>query len=89
MILHIRVIPNAKRDGLSGQRGEEWVLRLRAPASEGRANAAAQEYLAAFFGVSKRSVILLSGEKSRHKKFEIVGLGAVDLESELHRRSES
>lgn len=89
MILRIRVIPNAKRDGFSGQREGEWVLRLRAPAVEGRATAAAQEYIAAFFGVSRSAVRLLGGEKSRHKKFEIVGLGPVDLESELRQRSES
>ena len=72
-MLKVRVIPNAKRTEFTGFREEELVLRLNAPALEGKANKAAIDYIASYFGVSRRSVSLVSGEKSRHKIFQIVG----------------
>ncbi|TQF65963.1 DUF167 domain-containing protein [Rhodococcus spelaei] len=47
------------------------LLYVRAPASEGKANKAAEELLARHFGVSKSSVRLTSGSTSRHKRFEV------------------
>jgi uncharacterized protein (TIGR00251 family) len=44
---------------------------LHAPALEGKANKAAMEFLSEFFGVSRSAVTLVSGEKNRHKVFEI------------------
>jgi uncharacterized protein (TIGR00251 family) len=82
-MLKIRVIPNAKKTEFNGCREDELVLRLNAPALEGRANKAAIEYMAKFFDVSRTSVLLVSGEKSRHKIFQIVGLKMVDLERKL------
>jgi uncharacterized protein (TIGR00251 family) len=72
-MLKVRVIPNARRTEFAGSREDELVLRLNAPAVEGKANKAALEYLAGYFGVSRRAVTLVSGEKSRHKIFQIVG----------------
>lgn len=83
MTLNVRVIPNAKKSELSGYRGGELVLRLNAPPLDGRANKAAIEFLSKMFAVSRTSVSLVSGEKSRHKIFQIVGLEKVDLERKL------
>ena len=81
--LKIRVIPNARKTEFSGSRGDEIVLRLNAPAIEGRANAAAVEFLSRFFGVSRSAVFIIGGERSRHKIVEIVGLKNGDLERKL------
>ena len=81
--MRVRVIPNAKKSEFDGYRESELVLRLKAPALEGKANKAAVEYLAGFFQVTKASVVLVSGEKSRHKNFEIIGLSAGDIERKL------
>jgi len=81
--LKIRVIPNARKTEFSGSRGDEIVLRLNAPAMEGRANAAAVEFLSRFFGVSRSAVVIIGGERSRHKIVEIVGLKNGDLERKL------
>jgi uncharacterized protein (TIGR00251 family) len=81
--LPVRVIPNARKTEFSGRREGEFVLRLNAPALEGKANKAAMEFIAAHLGVSRSRVTLLSGEKSRHKIFEIVGLDASDVEGRL------
>ena len=81
--LRVRVIPNARKSEFAGQREGELVLRLNAPALEGKANKAAVEFVSHYFGVSRASIVLLSGEKSRHKIFEIVGLDLSDVERKL------
>jgi uncharacterized protein len=81
--LKIRVIPNAKKTEFAGSRGDEIVLRLNAPAVDGKANQAAVEFVSRFFGVSRSAVLITGGERSRHKIFEIVGLKSDDLERKL------
>ena len=85
MTLKIRVVPNAKKTEFAGYRGGELLLRLTAAPVDGKANKAAIEFVSRFFGVSRSSVQLTGGERSRHKIFEIVGLGASDLERKLAR----
>ena len=82
-MLDIRVIPNASRTAFAGRREGDLVLKVNAPARDGKANKAAILYLANVFGVSRSAVQLRSGEKSRHKKFEIIGLNAGHAENTL------
>ena len=81
--LKIRVIPNAKNSEFSGYRHDELVLRLNAPPVEGKANKAAVDFLSEYFGVTRSAVVLVRGESSRHKIFQIVGLKSDDLERKL------
>jgi uncharacterized protein (TIGR00251 family) len=83
MMLPVRVIPNARRCEFSGRREGELVLRLSAPAIEGKANKVAVEFIAERLGVARSRVKLVAGEKSRHKIFEIVGLNPSDVEGRL------
>ena len=50
-----------------------YVIYTKAPAIEGRANAAAIKMLAQHFGVSKSQVRLLRGATSKYKVFDIGG----------------
>ena len=81
--LRVRVIPNAKKSGFAGFREGELVLRLNAPAVEGKANKAAVEFVSRYFGVPRSAVLLVGGERSRHKIFQIVGLEPIDFERKL------
>ena len=81
--LKVRVIPHARKTEFTGYRDDELVLRLNAPALEGKANKAAIEYVSRYFGVPRSAVLMVSGEKSRHKIFQIVGLERSDLEGKL------
>ncbi|MCE5289098.1 MAG: DUF167 domain-containing protein [Nocardiaceae bacterium] len=47
------------------------VVYVRAPATEGKANAEAVAVLAKHFGVSRSEVQLVAGATSRIKRFEI------------------
>lgn len=81
--LKIRVIPNARKAEFSGYRDDELVLRLKAPAVQGKANKAAVDFVSEYFGVTRSAVVLLRGERSRHKIFQIVGLESGDLARKL------
>lgn len=81
--LKVRVIPNAKKTEFAGYREGELLLRLSSPPVDNKANKAAVEFVSRFFDVSRSAVHLVGGERSRHKIFEIVGLGASDLERKL------
>jgi uncharacterized protein (TIGR00251 family) len=81
--LKVRVIPNARKSEFAGYRDGELVLRLNAPAVEGKANTAALAFVSEYFGVTRSAVVLLRGERSRHKIFQIVGLNDGDLERVL------
>jgi uncharacterized protein (TIGR00251 family) len=82
MKLQVRVIPNARRNEISRRDGQ-LILRLNAPAVEGKANKAAIDFLSQYLQVPRSRVTLLAGEKSRHKIFEIVGLDLSDVEGRL------
>ncbi len=82
--LRVHVQPRASRSEVVGWRAGSLALRLTAPPVEGAANKACREFLAEVLGVRRADVELVSGEKSREKRFRITGL----TEAELHRRLE-
>ena len=77
--LAIRVQPGAKANEIVGwtadaQGGEVLKIRLRAPAIEGKANAALVEFLAEVLHLRPRQVTLERGDKSRSKFVLVEGL---------------
>lgn len=80
--LRVHVQPRASRSELVGWREGSLAVRLTAPPVEGAANKACREFLAETLGVRRADVELLSGDKSREKRFRIQGLD----EAELRRR---
>jgi uncharacterized protein (TIGR00251 family) len=71
--LAVRLQPRASRNQVVGIMGDRLKVALTAPPVEGAANAACQAFLAELFKVSKGSVRLIGGEKSRDKLWEIAG----------------
>jgi uncharacterized protein len=74
LILDLHVQPGAKRSEFAGRHGERIKLRLAAPPVEGKANAALIEFVAAYFGVPRRNVRIVSGLRSRSKRVAIEGV---------------
>jgi uncharacterized protein len=72
-IVNVRVIPRASTSGVAGRRGDALLVRLNAAPVDGAANAELIQVLAEAFGVSKRSVEIVSGERSRQKRVRITG----------------
>lgn len=66
--LAIYVQPRASRNEICGTQGDELKVRLTSPPVDGAANRLCRQYFAKLFKVAKGDVVLLSGEKSRHKR---------------------
>jgi uncharacterized protein YggU (UPF0235/DUF167 family) len=61
-------------------------VRLTAPPVEGAANAACRDFLAEWLGIKRSQIELISGEKSREKRFRVSGLTDAALEATIRRR---
>jgi uncharacterized protein len=70
----IRVQASARKDAVVGMRDGVVVVRVTAPAIEGRANEAVRRLLAKRLGVARSSVTIVRGHRSRDKVVEIDGL---------------
>jgi len=84
--LSVRVQPGASRDQVRELRDDGvLLLRVSAPALEGRANKAVCKLLAKAIGVPPSRVRVVRGEHSRDKLIEVDGLD----QEELSRRAAS
>jgi uncharacterized protein (TIGR00251 family) len=76
--LFVHAQPGAKRTQVAGLHGDALKIRVAAPALENRANEALIEFIAAELGIAAHAVTLVSGARSRAKRFAI--RGAHDVE---------
>lgn len=82
--LQVLVQPGASNDAVVGVLDGALKLRISAPPVEGAANERCQLFLAkTVLGVPKSRVVLVSGDKSRHKCFEILGFSGQELMARL------
>lgn len=77
--IRVRVQPRAKSDAVVGERDGAWVVRVRAPPLDGRANAALCELIARRVGVRIRDVSVVHGASSRDKLLRVEGVTAAAL----------
>lgn len=73
-LLDVLVQPRASRDGVAGMHGGSLKVRLTAPPVDGAANEALVRFLAGFFGLPRRDVTIVSGERGRRKRVRLAGL---------------
>ena len=81
LVLSVRLTPRSDReaiDGITQLADGKAVLqvRVRAPPSEGQANAALVRLIAATLGVRPRDVSLVAGETARLKRVKVSGSAA-------------
>jgi uncharacterized protein len=72
--ISVRVRASARQDELVGMRDGMLLIRVAAPALEGRANESVRRVLAKHLGVPKSSVTIVRGHRSREKVIQIDGL---------------
>jgi uncharacterized protein len=77
----VRVQANARRDELVGIRADVLVVRVAAPALDGRANRALCRLLAKRLGVSTSSVTIARGKRSRDKLVHVDGVDEAALDA--------
>jgi uncharacterized protein (TIGR00251 family) len=71
MKIQVKVKPNSRTEEVS-QEGDSFVVKVKEPPKEGKANQAVIKLLAEHFGVSQSRVRILSGLRSRNKVIEVV-----------------
>jgi len=81
--LRFHVVPNAKENEVVGRHGVAIKVKLRAPAVEGKANAALRSFLAEELNISASRITLTRGQKSREKLIRIDGLSEEDVRRRL------
>ncbi len=72
LVLRVRVQPGSRSDDILGVSGETLRVRLRAPATNGKANQALLAMLATAFSVPTRNVTIRQGHGSRIKTVVVV-----------------
>ena len=75
----VRVAPRSSRNVIAGVEGTTLKIKLTAPPVEGAANAALIEFVAAWLGVRKTAVSIVSGSKARNKVMRVDGITAQHL----------
>ena len=70
--INIKVKPNSKQEKVEKISATEFVLWVKAPAREGKANAAVVKLLSAYFGLAKSRINIVQGTSSKNKVVEII-----------------
>ena len=76
----VRVRPGSTRPGVGGEHDGALVVRVSEPAADGKATAAVLASVAVAFGVGRRSVMLVTGARSRVKILDVAGADPRTLE---------
>ncbi|VGO22962.1 DUF167 domain-containing protein [Pontiella sulfatireligans] len=70
IILNVRVVPRASKDGIAGLLGDALKVRIQAPPVDGKANAYLVKFFSKHWKVSRASIEILSGETGRNKRLK-------------------
>ena len=70
MKIQVKVKPNSKTEELSRE-GDNFIVKVKEPPKEGKANQAVIKLLAEHFCVPQSQVRILSGFRSRNKVIEV------------------
>jgi uncharacterized protein (TIGR00251 family) len=70
MKIQVNVKPNSKTEDLSRE-GDSFIVKVKEPPKEGKANQAVIKLLAEHFGVPQSQVRILSGFRSKNKVIEV------------------
>jgi len=70
MKIQVKVKPSSKTEEIS-QEGDNFIVKVKEPPKEGKANQAVVKLLAEHFGVPQSQVRILSGFRSRNKVIEV------------------
>jgi uncharacterized protein (TIGR00251 family) len=69
--IQVKVKPNSRTEELSRE-GDSFIVKVKEPPKEGKANQAVIKLLAEHFSVPQSQIRILSGRKNRNKVIEVV-----------------
>jgi uncharacterized protein YggU (UPF0235/DUF167 family) len=82
-VMAVRAQPNARKNGVLGERAGALRVGVTVAPEKGKATAAIAEVLAKVLGCRASQVVLLSGETARDKRFLILELDPEALRERL------
>ena len=72
MKINIKVKPNSSREKIERLAQGQFILWVKAPAKEGKANEAALKLLSAYFDIPKSRFMIIRGNAARDKLVAII-----------------
>jgi len=72
MRISVKVKPNSKKEEIKKLTDNEFVLWVKEPAKENRANQAVIRLLSEYFNVPKSNISIIRGETSKNKIIQIL-----------------
>jgi uncharacterized protein YggU (UPF0235/DUF167 family) len=81
----VRATPRSGRDSIEAGAGGVFLVRVTAPADEGKANAAVCRVVADALGLPKSAVAVVRGHTARTKTLEIAGVDDDEVVARLSR----
>jgi uncharacterized protein (TIGR00251 family) len=84
MILFVEAKPNARKNEIEVLSNNTLKVKITAPPVEGKANDAIIAYLSEVFEIPKSDIVLLKGNSSKYKRFEIFA-NIEDIEAVINR----
>ncbi len=85
LLLPVRVQPGCSRRRIEGEHAGRLKVALNAPPEQGKANKALLRLIAKLLGISRTSVVLVSGQTSRDKLLLVRGISPTTLAKALDR----
>jgi uncharacterized protein len=82
-VLSCRVQPNSSKEGIGEIKNDALVIRLNAPAVEGKANDALIKFLSKRLGIAKSRISIIRGEKNRNKLVSVQGVSPEEIAERL------
>ncbi|MGR3319584.1 MAG: DUF167 domain-containing protein [Candidatus Anammoxibacter sp.] len=79
ILLLLKVQPNAKKNSIVGKHGDRLKISVTAPPDKGKANKAVIKLIATELKVKTSQVSVVSGQTSRDKKVQILGVSLKHL----------
>ena len=73
MKIKVKAVPNSKTEEIS-RAGDGFIVKVKDPPREGKANKAVIKLLAEYFGVPQDSIVILTAFKSRNKVIDVSGV---------------
>ncbi len=74
MYLQIKIKPNSKVNLLQKDPAGQWVMKVKAPPVDGKANEEVIRFLSQVLKIPKSAIELIGGHTHAHKKFKITAI---------------
>jgi uncharacterized protein len=79
VVLSCRVQPNSSKEGIGEIKNDALIIRLNAPAVEGKANDALIRFLSKRLDIAKSRISIIQGGKNRNKLVSVARVSPEDI----------